>query len=89
LRSRYGAEGLKCQYRRFDSIDQLKGAGITLAVVRDRFLTDHCVAVLEVSDRMVTIADPVMGKELLSYENFAKIWRFSGIVLSRDSARSI
>jgi hypothetical protein len=89
LRSRYGAEGLRCQYRRFDSIDQLKGVGITLAVVRDRFLSDHCVAILEVSDRMVTIADPVMGKELLSYDNFAKIWRFSGIVLSRDSTHNI
>lgn len=89
LQNRYGADGLKCQYRRFDSIAQLRNAGIMLAVVRDAFLLDHCVAVLEVSDRMVTIADPVLGRILMSYEQFGKIWRFSGIVLKRVSTQSI
>ena len=89
LKNRYGADGLKCQYRRFDSIAQLRNAGITLAVVRDAFLLDHCVAVLEVSDRMVTIADPVLGRILMSHEQFEKIWRFSGIVLKRVSTQSI
>jgi len=89
LKNRYGADGLKCQYRHFDSIAQLRNAGITLAVVRDAFLSDHCVAVLEVSDRMVTIADPVLGRTLMSHEQFEKIWRFSGIVLKRDPTQSI
>ena len=89
LKKRYGADGLKCQYRRFDSIAQLRNAGITLAVVRDAFLLDHCVAVLEVSDRMVTVADPVLGRTLMSYEQFEKIWRFSGIVLKRVSTQNI
>jgi len=89
LQERYGTEGLRCQYRYFDSIAQLKDAGITLAVVRDTFLSDHCVAVLEVSDRMVTIADPVVGIRLLSHKQFEKIWRFSGIVLERDLTQSI
>ena len=88
LKNRYGADGLKCQYRRFDSIAQLRNAGITLAVVRDAFLLDHCVAVLEVSDHMVTIADPVLGRTLMSHEQFEKIWRFSGIVLKRVSTQS-
>jgi len=86
LQNRYGADGLECQYRSFDSIAQLKNAGITLAVVKDVFLLDHCVAVLEVSDWMVTIADPVTGERLMSHEQFEKIWRFSGIVLKRDVA---
>jgi len=89
LQNRYGADGLKCQYRHFDSVGQLRDAGITLAVVRDAFLSDHCVAVLEVSDRMVTIADPVGGRQLMSHERFEKIWRFTGIVLKRDAAHSI
>ena len=89
LKNRYGADGLKCQYRTFDSIRQLKNAGVTLAVVRDVFLSDHCVAVLEVSDQMVTVGDPVLGKKSLSHEQFEKIWRFSGIVLNRDSMQSI
>ncbi len=88
LQNRYGADGLKCQYRHFDSIAQLRNAGITLAVVRDAFLSDHCVTVLEVSDRMVTIADPVLGRTLMSHEQFEKIWRFSGIVLKRVSTQS-
>ncbi|MHC4463185.1 MAG: cysteine peptidase family C39 domain-containing protein [Planctomycetota bacterium] len=87
LQNRYGADGLKCQYRYFDSIAQLRKAGITLAVVRDALLSDHCVTVLEVSDRMVVIADPVVGRQLMSHEQFEKIWRFSGIVLKRVSTQ--
>lgn len=89
LRDRYAGEGLKCRYRYFDSIAQLKGTGITLAIVRDAFLLDHCVAVLEVSDRMLVIADPVLGRQYMSYEQFERIWRFTGIVLERDTTTSI
>ena len=85
LRSRYGADGLKCQYRRFDSIEQLKDTGVALAVVRDAFLLDHCLAVLEVSDHTITVADPLMGKKVMPHKQFEKIWRFCGIVLDRDS----
>jgi hypothetical protein len=85
LQQRYGTEGLKCQYRHFDSITQLRNAGITLAVVRDGLINDHCVTVLGVSDYMVTLADPVWGRKLMSHKNFEKVWRFSGIVLKRDS----
>lgn len=89
LENRYGAEGLECEYRGFDSISQLRDAGVTLAVVKDAFLLDHCVAVLEVSDQTVTVADPVFGKTSMTYEQFEKVWRFSGIVLRRDSAQKI
>jgi len=85
IQNRYAADGLKCQYRRFDSIVQLKHEGVTLVVVKDTLLSDHCVAVLEVSDGKVTVADPVLGKRLLSHRQFEKIWRFSGVVLKRDS----
>jgi len=89
LQDRYGNEGLSCRYRRFDSIDQLRKAGITLAVVRNAFLLDHCIAVLKVSDDVITVADPVMGERLIPYKQFEKIWRFSGIVLQRDAVHSI
>lgn len=85
LQRRYGTEGLKCQYRYFDSITQLKNEGITLAVIKDGFMNSHCVTILDVSDFMVTIADPVVGRTLMSREQFEKVWRFSGIVLKRDS----
>jgi hypothetical protein len=89
LRNRYGADGLSCRYRHFDSIDQLRKAGLTLAVVRDAFLLDHCIAVLDVSDDAVTVADPVTGARLMPYEQFEKIWRFCGIVLQRNTVRNI
>ncbi len=89
LQKRYGAEGLKCSYRRFDSIEQLKNAGITLVVVRDAFLLDHCIAVLDVSDDAVTVADPVTGARLVSHRQFEKMWRFAGIVLERARVQNI
>lgn len=89
LQSRYNADGLKCRYRHFDSLAELRDAGITLAVVKDGFLSSHCVAVLEVSEQMVSVADPVVGRKSMSHKQFEKIWRFSGIVLKRDSTQSI
>jgi predicted double-glycine peptidase len=89
LQDRYSAEGLSCRYRRFDSVAQLKNAGITLALVREAFMMDHCLAVLEVSDDAVTVADPVTGTRLMPYEQFEKIWRFCGIVLQRNPLQSI
>ena len=89
LQDRYSAQGLSCRYRSFDSVAQLKNAGITLALVREAFMMDHCLAVLEVSDDEVTVADPVTGTRLMPYEQFEKIWRFSGIVMQRDTLQSI
>ncbi len=89
LQDRYGAEGLSCRYRHFDSIAQLKNAGITLALVREAFLMNHCLAVLDVSDDAVTVADPITGTRLMPYEQFEKIWRFCGIVLQRNTLQSI
>jgi len=89
LQDRYSADGLRCQYRRFESIDQLRNAGVTLAVVRDAFLLDHCIAVLDVSDDAVIVADPVTGRRLIPYEQFEKIWRFCGIVLQRNLTQRI
>ena len=84
LKNLYGTAGLRCKYRRFDSVDQLGDGGITLVVVRNAFLLDHCLAVLDVSENTVTAADPVTGTRAMRREQFEKIWRFSGIVLKRD-----
>jgi len=86
LQNRYGANGLECRYRYFKSAVELREAGVTLAVVKESLLLDHCVTVLEVLDRAVVIGDPVLGKKTLSFEQFGKIWRFSGITLKRSCA---
>ncbi len=89
LEDLYSTKGLKCTYRYFDSLEQLKNAGITLAVLRDTFITDHCVAVLEVSENLVKIADPQFGMQLIPHERFKQMWRYSGIVLKRELTQSI
>jgi hypothetical protein len=89
LQNRYRADGLRCRYRHFDSIHQLRSAGLTLAVVREAFFKDHCLTVLDVSEDAVTVADPVTGVRLMPHKQFEKIWRFSGIVLERDPLQSI
>jgi predicted double-glycine peptidase len=83
LTKQYSDEGLECNFRFFDSIDQLADADVTLVVVKDHFLADHCVAVLNVDDENVTVADPVLGKCVISREDFADEWRFSGIAIKR------
>jgi len=89
LENRYGSDGLKCQYRHFGSLLQLKNAGLTLVILKNSFMSDHCVTVLEVSDHFVTFSDPVAGKKVIPYDQFEKIWRFSGVVLKRDCTQSI
>ena len=89
LENLYSAKGLKCTYRYFDSLEQLKNAGITLAVLKDTFISDHCVAVLEVSENLVRIADPEFGMQLIPHKQFEQMWRNSGIVLTRELTQSI
>jgi predicted double-glycine peptidase len=86
LTKEYADKGIDCNFRFFDSIDQLRDADVTLVVVKDHFLADHCIAVLNVDDDKVTVADPVLGKCIISRKDFAKEWRFSGIAIKRNPA---
>jgi ABC-type bacteriocin/lantibiotic exporter with double-glycine peptidase domain len=86
LQTCYGSRGLDCHYRHFDSVEQLKGADLTLAIVKSSFLYDHCLVVLEVSDKHVYLADPAFGKVQMTRSRFEKVWRFTGIALKSNSA---
>jgi len=81
LQHLYGDHGLRCRYRRFDSVAQLAHAGPTLAVLRDGRLRDHCVAILDISDHTVTLADPARGRIQIPRRQFAAQWRHQAIVL--------
>ena len=85
LRNRYASDGLACQYRRFDSLAELDSSDITLAIIHDAFLLDHCVAVLAVTHDTVTLADPYIGIRSMPCEQFENVWRSTGIALSRDA----
>ena len=84
IENRYKQDGLRCRYEKFDTIDQLKETGVTLVVIKEGFLLDHCIVVLDVFDDAVAVADPVTGMELIPIEKFKKIWRHSGIIMERD-----
>jgi hypothetical protein len=81
IQQRYAAQGIECQLRHFKSVGELRGQDVTLVVVKDAFLLDHCVAVLEVGDKTVTIADPALGRQKMSHKEFEDVWRFYGITL--------
>jgi predicted double-glycine peptidase len=79
----YSSLGLESTFRMFNSVDQLKEADYTLVIVKDHFLSDHCIVVLEVRDDSIVVADPVRGKEIISRQSFENMWRFSGITINR------
>ena len=83
VEQRYGRDGIRCEYRRFDSIAQLKEICPTIAVVKFAFLVDHYITVLEVRDEKIVVGDPAYGRNELSHEEFRDKWRFIGIVVSR------
>lgn len=89
LDRQYGPQGLRCEFRRFETLDELKSAGLTLAMVRSGTLTNHCVAVLAMNDDQVIVADPSLGKLHMSLAQFAAEWRHTGITLRRDTASGI
>jgi predicted double-glycine peptidase len=84
IQNRYSSQGLRCEFRHFDSVDELRQSQATLVVIKDAFMLDHCVAILKVSDDSVIIGDPVLGKITMSYKDFADVWRFYGISLTHN-----
>lgn len=85
LQKRYGTSGLQCDYRHFKSTAELKNAGITLAVIKFSLLVDHYVTVLAVNDERIVVGDPSRGLASYSHEEFARKWRFIGVVLKKKS----
>src|SRR5262249_12449471 len=84
LQERYGKDGLSSEFRVFDNVAELKAAGMTLAVIKYSFWVDHFVTVLEVKDDEIVVGDPYQGLRKLSPDEFAKKWRFVGVVLKRN-----
>ncbi|MHC5146406.1 MAG: cysteine peptidase family C39 domain-containing protein [Planctomycetota bacterium] len=83
LKSDYAAEGVEFSFLHMRSIEQLPPEAILLAVVRDAPATDHCVAVLAVSEETITVADPMAGLVHIPRSSFNKQWRNCGILLQR------
>lgn len=84
LKSNYTDEGLEFSFLHMDSIDQLPAEAILLAVVRDAPAADHCVAVLEVHENSITLADPMAGLIYMPRDSFSRLWRNCGILMQRS-----
>jgi predicted double-glycine peptidase len=83
INQRYATTGVQAAYRLFNSIDDLKSAAPSVALMHFSLFVDHYVAVLEVTPTGVLIGDPLGGEQLLTRQQFAKNWRGSAIVVSR------
>jgi hypothetical protein len=88
LRDRYAAQGLLCSFGFFGSLDEVPRDAVLLAVMRDSVYGDHCVAVLDMTDTCVIIADPAEGLLRIPAAQFLRSWRHCGIVLRRPMAET-
>jgi hypothetical protein len=86
LATKYGRDGLTATCRGFKDIAELRRAGLTLAVIKYSLMVDHWVTILEVTDSEVIVGDPSLGLTRCTHEQFARRWRFVGIVLARRTA---
>lgn len=68
------------------AVGELQGKGPFVAVIKFHPLFDHYVAVLSVTEREVTIGDPLEGLRTCTPEEFDKKWRRCAIIIDeRDS----
>lgn len=84
LKSGYADQGIECSFLHMNSIDQLPTDAILLAVVRDAPVSDHCVAVLGVNEKTITVADPMAGLIHIPRASFSRQWRNCGILMQRS-----
>ncbi len=85
IKQQYADTDLEITYEYLLSIDQLATADVSLVMVKSSLLSDHCIAVLEVTPENVTYADPVYGVHTITRSEFKQIWRSMAILLSRPS----
>lgn len=84
IRTRYGARGIRCETKRFDRVEDLRGLCPVIIIVKFQPLVDHFVTVLSVGDDGVLVGDPMKGRETLTYSQLREKWRKIGIIVSKQ-----
>jgi predicted double-glycine peptidase len=74
----------QARYTTYQTVGDLATQLPALAIIRQTFMADHYVAVLEAIDGTLVIGDPGSGLTLMDYADFAKIWRRQAIVLEQE-----
>ncbi len=85
MRNNYGVESRLIHCR---DVSELRGKGPFVAVVKFNLVCDHYVAVLSVTETLVTVGDPLLGLRTCTPEEFEKEWRRCAIVIDEDPSIS-
>lgn len=72
----------QARYTTYGDVESFAADLPALAIIRQSFMADHYVAVIEAVDGTLVIGDPGPGLTLMDFADFAKIWRRQAIVLS-------
>ena len=83
MRAQFGPRGLRCQYRAFNSVDELRTAGVVMAEINLSLTMDHWVVVLDLTADRLVLGDPACGPRTVTRQQFRRMWRRTGIVLTR------
>jgi predicted double-glycine peptidase len=87
----YRSRGLRSRYVAFDSVTDLTATeGLVIAVVKYSLMVDHYVTVMHASPDRIVIGDPAGGAITVRPDEFAKRWRFMGILITKnDKSREV
>jgi predicted double-glycine peptidase len=85
IRHRYG---VPCRQVCFNDVSELRPHVPVVAVIKFALLTDHFVTVLDVTDTLVVVGDPLTGRVEMTHEQFAKRWRRCGIIFDPPPPRN-
>jgi uncharacterized protein len=83
VNSKYGAQ-LEAEYKYVNGMESLKKMdGIFIAEVRASAFTDHFVAIMDINENSLTLADPSFGQIEAKTDSFLKEWRHKVIVVRK------
>lgn len=83
LNQQYADKHATFTYQPFDHARDLPRDRPTIAVVNFKYMVDHYVAVLKVTDDGLLIGDPLVGEVKQTFEQFESTWRRVGIVVDK------
>lgn len=83
VRNQYEPQGLLCSFGMFDTLDAIPRDAVMLAVMHDSAFSDHCVVVIDITDKNVVIADPAEGLLRIPAADFLRAWRNCGVILRK------
>lgn len=76
---------VESSYGQWNEIPKLTDHQVLLAMLRQRYWSNHCVLIVKMTDNAVVFADPAEGLITLSKKRFLDLWTGRGILLQNNS----